>query len=73
MDTLLVDCGANVDATPSQLVQFARMGSIYMEEVVGIKNPKVAIVNIGTEEEGNALVKETYPLLKECKRYQLCW
>ena len=66
--SLLVDCGANVDATPSQLVQFARIGSIYMEEVVGIKNPKVAIVNIGTEEEkGNALVKETYPLLKECK------
>ena len=44
------------------------MGSIYMENVVGIKNPRVAIVNIGAEEEkGNALVKETYPLLKECK------
>ena len=65
---LLIDCGANVDATPNQLVQFARMGSIYMKEVVGIKSPKVAIVNIGAEEEkGNALVKETYPLLKECK------
>ena len=66
--SLLVDCGANVDATSSQLVQFARMGSVYMEEVVGIKNPTVAIVNIGTEEDkGNALVKETYPLLKECR------
>jgi glycerol-3-phosphate acyltransferase PlsX len=43
------------------------MGSIYMEHVVGIKNPRVAIVNIGAEEEkGNALVKETFPLLKEC-------
>lgn len=64
---LLIDCGANVDARPSHLVQFAKMGSIYMEHVVGIKNPKVAIVNIGTEEEkGNALVKETYPLLKAC-------
>lgn len=66
--SLLIDCGANVDARPSHLVQFARMGSIYMEHVVGIKNPRVAIVNIGAEEEkGNALVKETYPLLKECK------
>ena len=64
---LLVDCGANVDARPSHLVQFAQMGSIYMEHVVGIKNPRVAIVNIGAEEEkGNALVKETFPLLKEC-------
>lgn len=66
--SLLIDCGANVDARASHLVQFARMGSIYMEHVVGIANPKVAIVNIGAEEEkGNALVKETYPLLKECE------
>ncbi len=65
--SLLIDCGANVDARPSHLVQFAKMGSIYMENVVGIKNPKVAIVNIGAEEEkGNALVKETFPLLKNC-------
>ena len=56
--SLLIDCGANVDARASHLVQFAQMGSIYM----------VAIVNIGAEEEkGNALVKETFPLLKECK------
>ncbi len=65
--SLLIDCGANVDARPSHLVQFAKIGSIYMENVVGIKNPRVAIVNIGAEEEkGNALVKETFPLLKEC-------
>lgn len=64
---LLIDCGANVDARPFHLVQFARMGSIYMENVVGVKNPRVGIVNIGAEEEkGNALVKETFPLLKEC-------
>ena len=64
---LLIDCGANVDARPNHLVQFAKMGSIYMENVMGIKNPKVSIVNIGAEEEkGNALVKETYPLLKNC-------
>ena len=66
--SLLVDCGANVDARPSHLVQFAKMGSIYMEHIVGVKNPRVAIVNNGAEEEkGNALVKETFPLLKACK------
>lgn len=65
--SLLIDCGANVDARPSHLVQFAKMGSVYMEYVMGVKNPKVAIVNIGAEEEkGNALVKETFPLLKNC-------
>ena len=65
--SLLIDCGANVDARPSHLVQFAKMGSIYMEHVVGIKNPRVAIVNIGAEEDkGNVLVKETFPLLKAC-------
>ena len=64
---LLIDCGANVDARPSHLVQFAKMGSVYMESVMGIQNPRVGIVNIGAEEEkGNALVKETYPLLKNC-------
>lgn len=65
--SLLIDCGANVDAKPHHLLQFARIGSIYMKSIVGIENPKVAIVNIGSEEaKGNALVKETYPLLKEC-------
>ena len=65
--SLLIDCGANVDARPSHLVQFARMGSIYMEHVMGVRSPRVAIVNIGAEEEkGNALVKETFPLLKAC-------
>lgn len=66
--SLLIDCGANVDARAEHLVQFAQIGSIYMENVVGKKNPKVAIVNIGAEDEkGNALVKETFPMLKECK------
>ncbi len=65
--SLLIDCGANVDAKPHNLVQFAKMGSVYMENVMGVKNPKVGIVNIGAEEEkGNALVKETFPLLKAC-------
>lgn len=64
---LLIDCGANVDARPSHLVQFAKIGSVYMENVMGIKKPRVAIVNIGAEEDkGNTLVKETFPFLKTC-------
>ena len=66
--SLLIDCGANVDARPEHLVQFAQMGSIYYENVMGKKNPTVALLNIGTEEEkGNQLVKDTKPLMKECK------
>ena len=65
--TLLIDCGANVDARADHLLQFAKMGSVYMESIMGVKNPRVGIVNIGAEEEkGNALVKEAYPLLKNC-------
>ena len=63
----IVDCGANVDAKPSNLVQFAVMGTLYMKNIMGVENPKVGIVNIGTEEEkGNQLVKDTFPLLKAC-------
>ena len=63
----MIDCGANMDARPSFLVQFAKMGSVYMKYVMGIDNPRVGIVNVGAEEEkGNALVKETFPLLKSC-------
>ena len=66
--SLLIDCGANVDARPEHLVQFAQMGSIYYENVMGQKNPTVALLNIGTvEEKGNQLVKDTKPLMKECK------
>lgn len=65
--SLLIDCGANVDARATHLLQFAKMGSIYMEHVIGVKHPRVAIVNIGAEEEkGNMLVKEAYPMLKNC-------
>ena len=62
--SLLVDAGANVDCKPEYLQQFGLMGSIYMENVVGIKNPKVGLVNIGTEAgKGNQLAKEAYNLL----------
>jgi len=65
---LLIDCGANVDARASHLVQFAKMGSIYMKNIEGIENPRVGIINIGAEDEkGNELVKSTIPLLRECK------
>ncbi|MCQ2543157.1 MAG: phosphate acyltransferase PlsX [Lachnospiraceae bacterium] len=65
--TLLIDCGANVDAKPSNLVQFAKMGTVYMKKMMGIENPTVGIVNIGAEEEkGNMLVKDTFPMLKNC-------
>lgn len=64
---LLLDCGANVDVKPEMLVQYARMGSVYMQLVMGRQNPRVGLINIGEEEEkGNLLVKETFPLLKEC-------
>ncbi|PKM96147.1 MAG: phosphate acyltransferase [Firmicutes bacterium HGW-Firmicutes-1] len=64
--TLLLDCGANVDCKPSQLVQFAQMGSIYYESFMNKKIPSIALVNIGEEEEkGNNLAKETFALLKE--------
>ena len=66
--SLLIDCGANVDAKPENLVQFAKMGSIYMKYIEGIENPRVGIINIGAEDEkGNELVKSTIPLLRECK------
>ena len=66
--SLLIDCGANVDARASHLVQFAKMGSIYMKNIEGIENPRVGIINIGAEDEkGNELVKSTIPLLRECK------
>ncbi len=63
---LLVDCGANVDCKPEYLVQFGLMGDAYMKGVMGMKEPRVGLVNIGAEaEKGNALVKETYPLMEK--------
>ncbi|EFK57215.1 phosphate acyltransferase PlsX [Sphingobacterium spiritivorum] len=62
---LLLDVGANADCKPEMLNQFAILGSLYIEHVLGIKSPKVGLVNIGEEEEkGNILTTTTYPLLK---------
>ena len=62
---LLVDAGANTDSKAEYLQQFALMGSIYMEKVMNIENPKVGLANIGVEEgKGNELAKEAYNLLK---------
>jgi len=64
--TFLIDSGANMDSKPSYLVQYARMGSIYMEKVQNIPNPKVALINVGAEKEkGNSLTKEVYELLEK--------
>lgn len=63
---LMLDLGANADAKPEHLVQYAIMGSIYAEKVRGIQNPTVGLLNIGTEEKkGNELTKVAFPLLKE--------
>ena len=63
---LLMDAGANTNCKPLNLVQFAQMSTIYLKNTFGIKEPRIGLLNIGTEEtKGNDLVKETYNLLKE--------
>ena len=65
---LLLDVGLNADCKPEQLNQFAVMGSVYAQLILGIENPKVALINVGEEEgKGNLLAQATYPLLKENK------
>lgn len=65
---MIVDAGANTNCRPINFTQFAHMGSVYMEKVMGIKNPRVALLNIGAEEEkGTELIKESYQLLKQDK------
>lgn len=62
---LLIDCGANADCRPEMLWQFAQMGHIYMTRVLGRQNPRIALLNIGTEEcKGGTLQQETFALLK---------
>lgn len=63
---LLLDVGINADCKPEHLVQFAQLGSIYLEKVMGVQQPRVSLLNIGEEEgKGNLLAQATYPLLKE--------
>jgi glycerol-3-phosphate acyltransferase PlsX len=65
---LLLDVGLNADCKPEQLNQFAVMGSVYAQQILGIENPRVGLVNVGEEEgKGNLLAQATYPLLKENK------
>lgn len=65
---LLLDVGINSDCKPEQLNQFAIMGSVFAENILGVKNPKVGLLNVGEEEgKGNLLMQATYPLLKENK------
>jgi phosphate acyltransferase len=65
---LLVDAGINADCKPENLNQFATLGSLFAEHILGIQKPKVGLINIGEEEgKGNILAQATYPLLKENK------
>lgn len=63
---VLMDCGANTNCKPINLLQFAQMSSIYLKTTLGVESPRVGLLNIGTEEtKGNELTKESYKLLKE--------
>jgi phosphate acyltransferase len=65
---LLLDVGLNADCKPEQLNQFAVMGSVYAQMMLGIETPRVGLLNVGEEEgKGNILAQATYPLLKENK------
>ena len=64
--TLLLDCGANAEVKPAYLAQFAQLGADYMEKSLGIKNPRVGLINIGTEKEkGTPIYQEAHELLAE--------
>jgi len=63
---IILDVGLNADCKPEQLNQFAVMGSVYVHQIFGIENPRVALLNVGEEEgKGNILAQATYPLMKE--------
>jgi len=64
--SVLIDAGANADARPEQLLQFATMGAVFAEEILGLKRPTVRLLSIGEEEEkGNQLTLEAHALLRE--------
>ncbi len=63
---LVLDVGANMDAKPEHLADYARMGHIYARDILGVSNPRIGLLNVGTEDaKGNELAKATFPLLKE--------
>ncbi len=70
---VLMDCGANTNCKPINILQFAQMASIYLKNTLGVESPRVGLLNIGTEEtKGNDLTKESYNLLKEnAKKYNV--
>ena len=70
---VMLDVGANVDCKPEYIAQFAQMGSLYVEKVLGVENPKVYLLNIGTEEhKGNEVSQKAYELLKENENINFC-
>ena len=71
---LLLDVGLNVDCKPQHLDQFGLLGSLYAESILGIRNPKVGLLNVGEEEgKGNALCKEAYPFVKRKYSNKFYW
>lgn len=65
-NTMVIDSGANMDTSPELLCQFATIGEIFLKEYYKIENPKIGLLNVGTEEgKGNSLYKETYSKLKD--------
>jgi glycerol-3-phosphate acyltransferase PlsX len=70
--SILIDSGANADARPEHLVQFAHMGAVFAQEMLGVAEPSVALLSIGEEpEKGNRLTREAHPLLAESRlRFQ---
>ena len=64
--TVVLDLGANVDCTSQNLVQFALMGDVFSKTVIGIKNPVLGLLNVGSEHiKGNSIVKQTFEDLKK--------
>ena len=67
--TVMLDCGANAECTPEFLLQFGLVGSLYAKKYIGVKNPKVGLLNIGSEDtKGTALQKEAYALLTDAAK-----
>ncbi len=65
---MLMDGGANLDCRPEMIYQFAMMGSVYMEKVMGVKNPRIGLANVGTEDhKGTELYQNTYKLLSDSR------